>query len=154
MIIVKKITFNEIFPTWYNYLWKGRKSEIKPTNPIKFMGGYNKSIEDSIPSFFGAIDKDKCVGVNSGFATNINLYRSRGLYIHKNWRKRGIAVLLLRAVEEQALQEDKKILWSMPRKSALKTYEKFGFIQTSTFFDKDVEFGPNCFVCKYIKKNN
>ena len=151
MIIVKKITFDEIFSTWHNYLWKERKSEIKPTNPIKFMGGYDKSIENSKPSFFGAMNKDKCVGVNSGFATDVNLYRSRGLYVYKNWRKKGIATLLLNATEKQALQENKKILWSMPRKSALKMYKSFGFAQISVFFDKGVEFGPNCFMCKYIE---
>ena len=102
-MIVKKITFDEIFSIWDNYLWKGRKSKIEPTNPIKFMGGYDKTIKYNTASFFGVVDKGKFIGVNSGFATDSNLYRSRGLYVHKRWRRRGIATLLLKATEKQAL---------------------------------------------------
>jgi len=148
--MIKKITFKQVYPIWKNHLWLGRVSEIKPTNGIKYLGGWDKEIEDNIPTFFGAFIGDKCVGVNSGFKTDENYYRSRGIYVFPEYRRRGLAQNLLTAVQGQAYAERCKYLWSMPRQSALSTYEKFGFVRSSEFFDEKVEFGPNCFVVKSL----
>lgn len=147
-MIFKKTTFDEIFPLWRYGLWPGRKSEIKPTNGIKFMGGYNKEIEKNIPTFFGAFIDNECVAVNSGFATDKFYYRSRGLYVVPKYRKNGVAYKLLAATEEEAIASGHKFLWSMPRESALIVYLLYGFKKASKMFDDNVEFGPNCFVVK------
>ena len=48
------------------------------------------------------------------------------------------------------MEEQCTHIWSLPRKSALSVYEKYGFIKTSDFFDERVEFGPNCYVKKEL----
>jgi GNAT superfamily N-acetyltransferase len=148
--MIKKISFSEVLPMWRDYLWTGRKSAIKPTNGIIFMGGFDKEIERNTPTFFGAFVDGKCVGVNSGFSTGVKQYRSRGLYVYPEYRHRRIAKYLLTEVQEQALLEGSDMMWSMPRESALGVYLRFGFCKKSKFFDKNVEFGPNCFVAKYL----
>jgi len=150
MIIIKNTTFGEIFPLWRYGLWPGRKSEIKPTNGIKFMGGYDKEIEKNIPTFFGAFIGDECVGVNTGFATGKSSYRSRGLYVVPKHREEGIAHKLLHATQEQCIIEGYELIWSMPRKESLLVYLTFGFKKVSKFFEENVEFGPNCFVSKIL----
>jgi len=147
---VVTISFEEMLPIWTNNLWIGRKTQIKPTNGLKFLGGYDKSIENNTPTFFGAFINDECVAVNSGHATNDYEYRSRGVYVMPEYRRQGISQELFKATEDQCLKENKKILWSMPRVSSLQAYEKFGFNVVSDFFD-DMEFGPNCFVVKVLE---
>jgi len=100
-MIINKITFDDILPIWKDKLWPGRESEIKPTNGIKFMGGFDKEIENNTPTFFGAFINDELVGVNSGFGTGIYSYRSRGLYVEPEHRKQKIAQSLLLAVKDQ-----------------------------------------------------
>jgi GNAT superfamily N-acetyltransferase len=148
--MIQRIDWNTILPVWRDRLWSGRKTDIKPTNGLKFLGGFDKNIEKNDPIFVGAYVNGKLVGVNSGHATNQSEYRSRGIYVFPEYRGRGIAQELLKAIEKQAIAERKGTLWSMPRASALKTYEKFGFEVVSDFFD-DMEFGPNCFVVKLLE---
>jgi len=143
--MIKRISFDEILPVWRDHLWVGRVSEIKPTNGLKYLGGYDRSIEEYNPSFFGVFIDDKCVGVNSGHATAENEYRSRGLFVFPEYRKNGIAQKLLRVISIQAKIEKKGILWSLPRLTALSTYKKFGFNIVSNWVH-DLEFGPNVYV--------
>ena len=149
-MIAKYTTFDEILPIWRDHLWKGRKTDIKPTNGLKFLGGFDKEIEKNTPTFVGAYINNKLVGVNSGHATNDSEYRSRGIYVLPEYRGQGVAQELLQSIEDQAVVEKKVTLWSMPRASALKTYEKFGFEVVSDYFD-DMEFGPNCYVVKLLE---
>ena len=150
MATIKQITWEQILPIWRDHLWEGRKTEIKPTSGLKFLGGFDKSIEDNVPTFFGAFIGGECVGVNSGHATNEEEYRSRGMYVMPDHRHKGISQCLLKTVEIQAKIEKKITLWSMPRESSLPAYKKFGFDVVSDFFD-DMEFGPNCFVVKLLE---
>jgi GNAT superfamily N-acetyltransferase len=149
--LIKEITWEMIKQIWTDHLWAGRKSLIEPTSSIKFMGGYDLSIKSNTPAFFGAFtDEGKCIGVNSGFSTSKTHYRSRGLYVFPKHRGKGIGQLLLTRTIEEAKNENKNIIWSMPRKSSLGVYESVGYVVISDFFNQDVEFGPNCYVVKYI----
>lgn len=154
MPITKRIEWEQILPVWRDKLWPGRKSEIKPINGIKFMGGFDRNIEHSTPTFFGAFSNDELIGVNSGFRTDVDSYRSRGLYVEHTYRRQGIAQLLLHAIEAQAIFEGHSLLWSMPRATSMPAYLKFGFVRVSNFFDENVEFGPNCFASKYIREDD
>ncbi len=148
--MIQIVNWDIVLPIWRDKLWPGRKSEIKPTNGIKFMGGFDKRIESNIPTFFGAFIGNECVGVNSGFKTDENYYRSRGLYVNPDHRKTGISQILLYAAQGQAHAENCGVMWSMPRESALSAYKRFGFEKVSAMFDENVEFGPNCFVIKTL----
>jgi len=149
MTQITVIDWDTILPIWRDYLWKGRLTAIKPTNGLKLMGGYDNRVEEYSPTFVGAFINNKLVGVNSGHSTSESEYRSRGIYIFPKYRSLNISQKLFKSIEDQARIENKSILWSMPRASALPAYEKFGFRKVSKFFD-DMEFGPNCYVVKEL----
>lgn len=151
MIVSKTITFEEILPIWSTKLWPGRKSKIGPMNPMEYLGGNNIDIYVKYnPTFFSMQLNDQIIGVNSGFRTDQHLYRSRGIWINPDYRRKGISKKLFRDLEDQAIKENCTCIWSIPRKSAWPAYKAFGFEQTSDWFDEDMEFGPNCYVLKSI----
>ena len=145
-MIIKQVNFETVLPIWENNLWINRKDPIKPTNNICYLGGRDKLINDQPPVFFAVYDGNTIVGVNSGFPTLHEGFRSRGIWVNPTHRKKGAGAMLLNAVIDYARQQGYSYAWSMPRQSALSAYTSVGFKQTSDFFDEGVEFGPNCFV--------
>jgi len=148
--LLKKITFEDILPFWENKLWPNRKTRIDPVSVIQFMGGHDLNIKKFTPTFWGYFNDKNIIGVNSGCKSSPIHYRSRGIYVEPEYRRTNIAFQLMQAVEGQGKHEECKVLWSMPRLTAIDFYKNFGFVQCSEWFDKDVEFGPNCFVYKNI----
>ena len=147
---IEIIDFQTILPYWQQFLWPNRKSEINPISTIKYMGGYDMNIKNNTPTFWAIFDDKKIVGVNSGVKTSIDGYRSRGIYILGDYRGKNLSNLLFSELEKQAKIEQCSYIWSMPRKGSHYSYLKYGFVQTSDFFDEGVEFGPNCYVKKDI----
>lgn len=146
---INHLTFEEIKPYW-KMLWGD--VTIRRKSGILLLKGFDIMLNDNddiVPTFFGAFDGDNIIGVNSGYAPVENQYRSRGLYVLPEYRRQGIAQMLLHATQEQGRKEKKNILWSMPRKEALPAYLKFSFKKISDFSDR--EFGENCFVLKHMK---
>ena len=93
---------------------------------------------------FPLIENDEIIGVNSGFRTSDDIYRSRGLYLIPEKRGEGLSNMLLKLTIQTAKQQECKIIWTMPRKDALFAYESVGFRKIGGWIDKTVEFGPNC----------
>ena len=160
--VLKEINFDEIFPIWDKQLWPGRKSKIEPMSSLVwnsqlFLKWGNSEIkkDSSIfdkyePTFFGITEGGKLIGVNSGFRTEFDVYRSRGLWVDKNHRGLGLGRLLLDTAISLGKQENCGVIWSMPRKSALPTYEAVGFNKIGPWLDETVEFGPNAVSYKYL----
>ena len=145
---VKRITFDEITPFW-NILWPNMHLERKACSLL--FGGYDSTIKTNsniVPLYFGVEIDGKIVGVNSCNAVNDIQYRSRGLYVLPEYRRRGIAQMLFNAVYEQGKKERRLVLWSMPRKPALSVYLNFGFKVVSDFVKH--AYGYNCYVIKAI----
>ena len=67
--------------------------------------------------------------------------------------KKGISKILFLMTESQAIREECNLIWSIPRKSALGAYTRFGFETVGDFFDEGMEFGPNIYVKKDINVN-
>ena len=159
---LKEIDFDTIFPIWNEKLWPGRISKIEPMSSLVwnsqlFLTWGNSEIKkDSAifdkyePKFFGLFLEKEIVGVNSGFRTEDNVYRSRGLWVDPEHRHFGHGQLLLRCAFQQAKNEKCKVIWSMPRKKALSTYESVGFNKIGKWLDETVEFGPNAVAYKYL----
>jgi len=145
--MIKEISFEEIYDTWETHLWKNRQSEIEPINGMMFMGGWDSSVlEKYKPVFFAYIQDHKIIGVNSGFQTSPCAFRSRGVYVLEEYRGYGIGERLIRAVTEYAHDNTSAdIVWSIPRKEALYTYNRAGYHRIGPFFDEEMEFGPNCY---------
>jgi len=146
---VEVVDFKTILPIWRDKLWKGRTSEIEESNAIDYLGNYNPSILDNKAICFAYFKDNIIVGVNTLLPTSDTYCRSRGFYINPEQRLKGIGLRLMEATLFYALKNNFKYIWSLPRKSALPFYLKFGFIQTSDF-DNQYEFGPNCFIIKKI----
>lgn len=150
--IVEKISFELIQSIWSDNLWSGRSSPIRPMSSMVYKGGYDLSIYNRYnPTFFGIKDlTGTIIGVNSGHRTSDLEYRSRGLWINLEYRNLGLSRALFESLEIQAKSEQCEYIWSIPRKESLYAYTKFGFLQSSNFFNDGVEFGPNCYVIKEI----
>lgn len=147
---IEQVSFDIVLPIWYNKLWINRKSDIKSMSSIQYLGGIDMDIYQYKPSFWAIYDGSEVIGVNSGFKTKNDYYRSRGIWINPDYRGKNLSNLLFVELEKQAILENCNNLWSMPRKGSHYAYLKFGFKQTSEFFDEGVEFGPNCYVLKNI----
>jgi GNAT superfamily N-acetyltransferase len=153
------ISFETICHIWQKHLWQNRVSPIETHsamtwpydgNPLEF----DMDIFDYTPSFFGVFHNGRVIGVNSGHRTKDNIYRSRGIWVHPDHRKKGVSKMLFDATEKQARNEGCNMIWSIPRKSALPAYTKFGFETVGDFFDEGMEFGPNIYVTKELDVSN
>ena len=99
-------SWNEVRKCWEDYLWPGR-DDIEPIvgQTIGEPLSYDSSIEKNEVSFFVAKCGNKVIGVNSGFNTTPDYYRSRGLWVHKSFRRKGVALKLLQMTIEDAIHK-------------------------------------------------
>ena len=147
--MIKELKYNEVYFFWKNYLWPNREI-ITPMSTMRYMDKPYKEIEKKYePTFYGYVIDDKIIGVNSGHASSKIHYRSRGLYVLPEYRGKNIGVELLKYSIQLAKKENKKYCWSLPKKTALKTYLTAGFEQTSNFFQTETS-NLNCYVIKEL----
>ncbi len=142
-MLIKRIQFDTIKMIWAEKLWPNRASPIEPMSAMTWpFEGDPDPIDMNIfnydPTFWAVFDGNRIVGVNSGHRTTDTQYRSRGIWVSPEYRGQGVAGLLFHSLEDQARLECCEMLWSIPRKTALSAYTKFGFetvggfIQTET----------------------
>jgi GNAT superfamily N-acetyltransferase len=141
-MLTKNICFSEIEPVWRAELWPGRSSAIEThsamTWPFSFQNDpYDMRIFDYEASFWAVYDRHQIVAVNSGHRTSDLQYRSRGLWVHPEYRNRGLSQTLLAATQHQAHTEGAIMIWTVPRKTALPAYTKFGFTTVGDFFSTE-----------------
>ena len=149
-----EISFEEVMEGW-KQLWPDREKypqvsswflmdevfEMKGLFP-KDVIGHDINIASTLDKdYYGVYYNERLIGVNSGHLTTSNSWRSRGLWVHPEFRNLGISKILLNAVIDTAYTE---YVWSVPKESALKAYESVGFVRKSEFFD--TENGNNCIV--------
>lgn len=148
------IDFSEIQAIWSTKLWPDRTSPIETHSAMTwpFSGpvpAHSMRVFDYTPYFIGVYDGDKLVGVNSGHRTDDKTFRSRGLWVDPAYRKQGIAQLLFDTTEHLALMEACTLIWSVPRKTALSAYERFGFKTQGDFFGTETS-EANIYVFKNL----
>lgn len=147
-IMIKEITWQEIYEVWKNYLWLERVSPIESTSAMCFLNGYNMNNKISKPTFFGFFVDNILVGVNSGHSCEPNEnygknYRSRGLFVFEQYRNLGIGKQLLLATAATAKLQQCSIIWSYPKYTSWSVYEKAGFQLASAW--QSSETGVNAF---------
>lgn len=145
---VTKISFETIFQIWSEHLWNGRTTPIKHISSMLYLGGYDMSIYNNDPTFFAIKVDGKVVAVNSGHMTIDGYYRSRGLWVDEQHRKKGYTYLLFDALCEQASVEKSKYIWSYPRLNSVGAYVKNGFTISSVI--EENELGPHCYVVRSV----
>lgn len=125
--MIKKISYDEILDVWTNHLWSHRTSKIESISAMLFLKGYDLNNYNYIPTFFGYYHNNKLSGVNSGHKCFDGTYRSRGLFVFKEFRHLGIGKQLLIETINQGKSEKANLVWSFPRKESWNTYESAGF---------------------------
>lgn len=138
------ISFESIYPIWKNDLWFNRVSKIETNSAMKYLGGIDILNMSYAATFFGYVLENKIVGVNSGHKCSDQSYRSRGLYVYPEFRSNGIGSLLLEACIKQAKLENCKFIWSYPKKTSWKTYEKAGFSLSSIWETSEMDINAYC----------
>lgn len=131
---------------------------------MRFLGGYFENFEPRNVEFLALYSKDIIIGVNSFYLDPQNFVRSRGLYVFPEYRKLGAGVRLLDYISDYFKQTDSHLCWSIPRVSALPTYQKARFVPLPQFDIHKFEFGPNCYafrlrdqsrdICDFVDFNN
>lgn len=140
-----------ILDYWCKFLWTNKNFKVQNQSSMLYLGGYDINIYKLYqPIFYAYIENNMIVGVNSGHKTCDKSYRSRGLWVDEKYRNKGIAKKLLCFLDQQAKNQNCEYLWSIPRKTALSVYIRSGYTQTSSFFNKNMVYGPNCYVKKEI----
>jgi GNAT superfamily N-acetyltransferase len=138
-MVIKRISFQQILSVWKNHLWPNRHSAIETHSAMTWPFDHNPdpidiSIFQFTATFWGAFHNQVLVGVNSGHLTNPDQYRSRGLWVDPVHRGQGIAKQLLTQTEYQAIHEGARMIWSMPRISALAAYTGVGYVTVGDSF--------------------
>ena len=131
MIIYKKITWEEILPIWKEHL---PNMSLEQTSAMCLLlehhsnkPRYDLKNMEFTPTFWGAFDKDKLIGVNSGHMTLDRLYRSRGLFVFPEYRGQRTAQKLLLKTISQAYFEKAIACWSYPKRESWAPYNSTGF---------------------------
>jgi ribosomal protein S18 acetylase RimI-like enzyme len=152
---IREITFEEILPYW-KILWKEyvdrgygiNKVNLDTQKDWTHLAYYHIShewVEKLIkPVYAACFIDEKIVGVESGYKTNIDYYRIRGLWVDENYRRRGVATKLVRYFEGLSKEY---YIWTIPRATAIKFYLSCGFNIDGKL---DTIYGTNYFA---IKKN-
>lgn len=130
-LMITQVPLDIILPIWKHQLWADRITPIPVVSAMLLNGGYDGSIQDAIPYFWAMYDDNRVVGVNSGHIAGDYAFRSRGLWVHEQYRRIGIAQQLFQSLAIHARTIGCTSMWSYPRHAALTTYEKFGFTVTS-----------------------
>jgi GNAT superfamily N-acetyltransferase len=138
---LKKITFEEIYPIWRDYLWPNRISPIETNSAMLCTTTGEKKYDmknmNTKPTFFGYYINNELVGVNSGHMCGDNTYRSRGLYVLEKYRRMRIGTRLLLATIAQSKKEGADMCWSYPRDTSWNTYFISGFVLCSDFVEDE-----------------
>jgi GNAT superfamily N-acetyltransferase len=149
---IKIVDFETVRSVWLKSLWHGR-TDVKPMSSMVFnnFGVYDMTIYTEYkPTFWAVYNDNRVIAVNSGFRTEKDLYRSRGIWVDHNYRGQGISEQLFQALENQAVLEGCTSMWSYPKKEALSAYERFGFVPCSEWISSN-KYGTNCYVLKDIQ---
>lgn len=151
---VEKITFDQIHTVWKNHLWPHRTSAIESHSAMTWpycgdQPEFDITVFDQPAAYWAVFDHGKLIAVNSGHCSSADHYRSRGLWVDPAHRGKGLAQLLFQATEKQAQLEGCAMLWSIPRRSALRSYVAHGFNTVGDFFGTETS-EANIYVIKYL----
>jgi GNAT superfamily N-acetyltransferase len=142
--MIVKTDFDTINEIWTKYLWVDRKSKIEPHSAMLLSGEYELKNYKSRPSFFIYMIGDEIAGCNSGHKCCDGTYRSRGLYVFPDHRKKGYGKELLLETINQGQRENAKCVWSYPRQNSWGTYKSAGFELISEWTASDNYLNAYC----------
>ena len=131
---IQIIPFNVIQEIWYEEDMWGQLAYAHPVSTMLYLSGYDNEIKNMLyskPVFYAYLVDNYIAGVNSYHRVNDSQCRSRGLYVYKKYRNLNIGVKLLTYAIEENRNKGYEFIWSMPRSTAISTYEKAGYKMTT-----------------------
>ena len=160
---VEEISFEEIKEVWEKELWPDKKNGVAKANEWTWewsvirskrkLGKDKQMAKEVEPTFIGIRSGQELVAVNSCYYSNtqgmFKYWRSRGLWVHPNFRGQKYSSVVLIWCLEYAKRKGGHWMWTVPRESALPAYKSAGFVQQSDWFE-DGQYGPNCIASKYL----
>ena len=142
------LTWEEAREIWVTKLWPGR-DDVEPITSMKYLGGYDLSLKNEAVHFLGATYNDIPVGVNSYTRTGKSQWRSRGLWVDKEWRRLGVASGIMRGMFADILNRGGTTVWTLPRQDSYGFYAQMGFIQTTPY--NELDWGHNCYALASVR---
>jgi len=112
---------------WKDYLWPIRSSAIEPHSAMLLDGTFDIKNFDNKATFLVYHENGSIAGCNSGHLCSDNTYRSRGLYVFPEYRKKGIGKELLKSTINIGIEQQANLIWSYPRYESWSTYSSAGF---------------------------
>lgn len=142
--MVNNCDFNTIYEIWAKNLWPNRISKIESHSAMMFDGSYSMVNFNYPASYFCFVIDGTIAGVNSGHLCEDGSYRSRGLYVSPEFRKKGIGRALLMTIIDKARCENAKFIWSFPRQNSWKVYGSAGFELSSDWVEAEMGINAYC----------
>ena len=154
MYNIEHISWNQIVRIWQTQLWPHRTSPIETHSAMTWpfdnsQEAYDMSVFNYPAFFLGVFYNKDLVGVNSCHLSSPSHFRSRGLWVDPNHRSKGLAQMLFAETQQLAKTNNADMIWSMPRKTALKSYQHFGFNTVGDFFGTETA-DANIYVIQLI----
>tara|TARA_Y100001972_G_scaffold129096_1_gene194139 strand:- start:2744 stop:3196 length:453 start_codon:yes stop_codon:yes gene_type:complete len=144
--MIYRVDFETIQKVWRENLWVEGDSADKRYNRIKIDGKFDQDMAEKTVMYWAYRLDDEIVGVNSGYKSCENYYRSRGLWVMPKFRGAGFAKSLLDVVIGESIFWNCRYVWSYPREEALPVYESMGFEKKTDF--QVASYGFNCIAVK------
>ena len=144
--MIYRVDFETIQKVWRKNLWVEGDSADKRYNRIKIDGKFDQNMAEKTVMYWAYRLDDEIVGVNSGYKSCENYYRSRGLWVTPRFRGAGFAKSLLDVAIGESIFWNCKYIWSYPREESLGVYESMGFKKQGDF--KIADYGFNCIAIK------
>lgn len=142
--MIIKTDFDTINKIWTEHLWVDRKNKIEPHSAMLLSGEYELKNYKFVPSFFIYVIDGQIIGCNSGHKCCDGTYRSRGLYVFNDYRKKGYGKELLLATINQGQLEKATCVWSYPRRESWNTYKSAGFVLISDWITNEGYLNAYC----------
>ncbi len=146
--MIYRISYEIAKEVWKQDLWSYGDGADKKYIKMKMKGKFDKTMAEKTIFYWAYKLDDKIVGINSGYKSCDNYYRSRGLWVDPRFRGAGFAKSLLDVVIGESIFWNCKYIWSYPREESLSVYESMGFKKQSGF-----EVGTYGFNCVAVKEN-
>jgi len=125
--MIVQTDFETINLIWSKHLWPTRVSKIETHSAMLLDKTYDIKNFDYLATFLVYYEDEKIAGCNSGHMCSDNTYRSRGLYVFPEYRKKGYGKALLEHTISLGKQQNASLIWSYPRFESWNTYQSAGF---------------------------
>jgi ribosomal protein S18 acetylase RimI-like enzyme len=158
---IEEVRFADVLPAWRKWLWPNgpafnkrgeAKTKISPVSVYTLNGGKDFSIRaKATPRFFATIVEDVVIATSSGFFSEENVFRMRGIWVHPDFRRKGLARIHIENLCALGDSLGAVKIWGITRQASFEFYRRVGFHQASPWYTKFPN-GPHCNSVRVLRK--